>query len=167
MLIRRLFCLPAALLLLAFSCRNEPVSPPSAPRYVEAAKALPEGVLTLIDTVRLDLTHDQRAEWIGLSADVRRARNGALLWEDGHRWRLLVRDDTGRAYALLDEFVPMGQVRYWVVAAEQRTSVMVRTESSTSGIVVRRFTFEPDRGRFRIDELESGGAIRHASPAIF
>lgn len=56
-----------------------------------------------------DLDADGAAESIVLASDVTLAPDGTPLWEDGHRWAVVVGDD-GQGTLLYSAFVPHGHV---------------------------------------------------------
>jgi hypothetical protein len=75
---------------------------------------------------RADLDGDDRPETIILTADVEMAGNGRALWEDGHRWAVLITagSETTLAYAA---FVPRGFVEVAVLepSSEHRRSLLL------------------------------------------
>jgi hypothetical protein len=93
-----------------------------------------------------DLDRDGTQEEIEIRADVERADDGELLWEDGHRWVVLIRDGD-REDRLVDQFVPQGRLAGWVVEPEEGSPVVVvLKESGTGGIELRAFRHADRRG---------------------
>lgn len=77
-----------------------------------------------------DLDADGTAESIVLASDVTLAPDGTPLWEDGHRWAVVVEDD-GRLTLLYSAFVPHGHVEaaIGVESADGTRSVIVHERS--------------------------------------
>lgn len=77
--------------------------------------------------VDADLDADASTERIVLTSDVQTGSRGIPLWEDGHRWVVIVED--GDARTLLDgAFVPNGDAEAAVLAPDStnRRNVLVR-----------------------------------------
>jgi len=99
----------------AASCR--PAGPPhednplAAPPVDSARAGSAEDVAQwpLRTHVDADLDADGTAETVVLASDVTLAPDGAPLWEDGHRWAVLV-EGGGRRTLLYSAFVPHGHV---------------------------------------------------------
>lgn len=99
-----------------------------------------------IASARADLDGDGTPEEIEIRADVERAADGAILWEDGHRWAVLVRSGDGE-HRLVDQFVPHGRLTAWVVEPEEGSPVVVvLKESGTAGIELRAFRHDGPQG---------------------
>jgi hypothetical protein len=95
---------------------------------------------------RADLDRDGTQEEIEVRADVERAEDGELLWEDGHRWVVLVREGD-REDRLVDQFVPQGRLVVWVVEPEEGSPVVVvLKESGTAGIELQAFRHADRQG---------------------
>jgi hypothetical protein len=124
-----------------------PVAPDTVPRIDvgPGPKQLPLPAVR-IASARADLDRDGTPEELELRADVERADDGGLLWEDGHRWVVLVRDGD-REDRLVDQFVPQGRLTAWVVEPEAGSPVVVvLMESGTAGIELRAFRHADRRG---------------------
>jgi len=88
---------------------------------------------------RADLDGDGTPEQLEIRADVELDARGRPLWEDGHRWVVVVRDGPDE-HRLVDEFVPQGTLSAWVVDPGERIpTIVVLRESGTSGVEVRAF----------------------------
>ena len=93
---------------------------PAAPVHDPArALPLPDAVRVVADaaaysaitrTLSVDVTGDGRVDRVELSADAGLNARGEPIFEDGHRWRVIVRTAAG-AFPLSDDFVPSGDVR--------------------------------------------------------
>lgn len=86
-----------------------------------------------------DVDGDGSAELVVLASDVELSPTGAPLWEDGHRWALVIRDgnDTTVAYAA---FVPQGFVEAAILrpssAGAREILVQERTPSQLRSISI-------------------------------
>jgi hypothetical protein len=100
-----------------------------------------------------DLDADGTPERIILVSDVQIGAGGVPLWEDGHRWAVIVED--GEAHTLLyGAFVPNGDVEAAVLApdATNRRDVLVRERT-------------PQRARTFVIAYEKPGTARTVSGA--
>lgn len=71
---------------------------------------------------------------VELRVDAARDGAGRIMWDDGHRWLLVVREGPLSA-RLVDEFVPNGVVRFWVVDDQEGELIVVtEMDSGTAGV---------------------------------
>ena len=77
-----------------------------------------------------DLDGDRSAEIVVLACDVSFSSQGAPLWEDGHRWALVIQDRRAATLAYA-AFVPHGSVEVAVLqpSSEGRRDVLVQEHS--------------------------------------
>jgi hypothetical protein len=112
-----------------------------------------------IASARADLDRDGTPEELEIRADVERAADGGLLWEDGHRWVVLVRDGD-REDRLVDQFVPQGRLTAWVVEQEAGSPlVVVLKESGTAGIELRAFRHVDRQGYVAAGSFVGNGRL--------
>jgi hypothetical protein len=103
----------------------------------------------LIDSTSYDVDADGAAEYIALYAEVEQDDAGRPLWEDAHRWLLLVRDG-GESYPLVSALVPFGSIAFAIIAGDgDYPPRIVAERQGGNGITVESFTWEPARGGFR------------------
>jgi hypothetical protein len=103
----------------------------------------------LIDSTSYDVDVDGAAEHIALYADVVQDGTGRPLWEDAHRWILLVHDG-GDTYPLVSALVPFGTIAFVIIAADGDDPPRIVAERrGGNGITVESFTWEPTQGAFR------------------
>ena len=108
---------------------------------------------------RADLDGDGTPEELEIRADVELDGRGRPLWEDGHRWVVVVRDGPDE-HRLVDEFVPQGTLSAWVVdPAERIPTIVVLRESGTSGVEVRAFRATGSGGYAAVGSLGAEGRI--------
>jgi hypothetical protein len=115
----------AAWLLLASGCGSDPSArnTPVAAAELLGIEVSPGDALgwSHRGDLTADLDGDGSAEVAVLTADVQLSAAGAPLWEDGHRWALVIRDgsDTTVAFAA---FVPQGFVEVAVLRPSSQGS---------------------------------------------
>lgn len=132
---------------LAWFCALGSLVACAAPRGVPSGDtaAAPEDLPGVrIASAAVDLNGDADPETIEIRADVELAADGAPLWEDGHRWVLLVRDGL-KEHRLVDEFVPQGRLLAWVVESDSEPEgpvIFSLRESGTTGIAMRVFRYD-------------------------
>lgn len=103
-------------------------------------------------TILADLDGNGAAEQVVLTADVALDARGRALWEDGHRWALLVEESSGQTL-LYGAFVPNGHVEAAVLTAD--------APGSRRHVLVRERT--PHQSRTFVVEYERPGAARLVS----
>jgi hypothetical protein len=96
-----------------------------------------------------DLNGDGTSERIVLTCDVTMNDSGAPLWEDGHRWALIV-EEADRRTLVYGAFVPNGQAEAAVLTPDQsgnRRHLLVheRTPQQLRAIVVEYLDPESTR----------------------
>lgn len=112
-----------------------------------------------IASARADLDGDETPEDIEILADVELGADGEPIWEDGHRWVVLVRDGPAED-RIVDEFVPQGRMTGWVVEPEQGNRILVvLRESGTAGIELRAFRHAGQRGYVAIGGFDGSGRL--------
>ena len=133
-------------------------APPDAPsaaadapvraRFIRARTAeVPAGMVP-IDSTSYDVDGDGSVERIILHAQVERDAAGRPLWEDAHRWLLLVHDGPAR-YPLVDALVPFGTVGFSIVAGEDAAPPRIVAERhDRDGVQVESFSWDGPRGGF-------------------
>lgn len=119
----------------------------------------------LLDSAVVDLTGDGRPERIELSVEAERLPDGRVLWEDGHRWLLLVREGDETA-PLLDTFVPWGTAGFRILEGSDGTaSVLVEIDSSTGGVYLAEYVFDAAaRGYLPRWSRHAEGRVVHRTP---
>lgn len=112
-----------------------------------------------IASARLNLDEDGPLEAVEIRADVELAADGEPIWEDGHRWVVLIRDGA-EEHRIVDEFVPQGRLTAWVVDPERGSPVvLVLEESGTAGIELRAFRHDGERGYVAAGGYDGSGRI--------
>jgi hypothetical protein len=127
-------------------------------RQDSIAESLPLPSVT-ISSARADLDGDVALEEVELLADVELDPDGEPLWEDGHRWVVLVRDDA-MEYRVVDEFVPQGRLSGWIVEPEEGSPVVVvLKESGTGGIELWAFRHAGQGGYAPVGGFDGSGRL--------
>ena len=95
----------------------------------------------------------------GALPDVELGADSMPMWEDGHRWVVLIRDGS-EEHRVVEEFVPQGRLTAWVVDPERGSPVvLVLEESGTAGIRLRDFRHERERGYVATGGYDGSGRI--------
>ena len=112
-----------------------------------------------ISSARVDLDGDVVPEEVEFLAEVGFGPDGEPLWEDGHRWVVLIRDGSDE-YRVVDEFVPQGRLSGWVVEPDEGSPVLVvLKESGTAGIELRAFRHAAQRGYIPAGGFKGSGRL--------
>jgi hypothetical protein len=155
-----------ALALLVTSCTDRdsddlrPPAPgePEPQQRESVADSLPLPRVT-VSRARAELDGDVAPEEIELLAEVELGPDGAPLWEDGHRWVVLIRDGA-EEHRIVDEFLPQGRLSGWVVEPDEGSPVVVvLKESGTAGIVLRAFRHAGQRGYVAAGGFDGSGRL--------
>lgn len=145
---------------------SEPGEPGEAPSVVLGVDSLPSLPETLLDNAALDLDLDGAVERVELYADVQRDDRGRLMWDDGQRWALIVRDGDA-VYPLFDGFVQLGKVTFWLVdPLDGRPPAILTEVAAGAGVRVERFVYRSEqRGFVSTGVVEANGNVVHETPA--
>ena len=132
-------------------------------RGLDSLPSLPE---TMVDNAAIDLDLDGAAERVELYAAVQRDDRGRLMWDDGQRWALIVRDGDA-VYPLFDGFVQLGKVTFWLVDPLDGQPPAILTEvAAGAGVRVERFIYSAEeRGFVPTGVVEASGNVVHETPA--
>ena len=132
-------------------------------RGLDSLPSLPE---TMVDNAAIDLDRDGAAELVELYAAVQRDERGRLMWDDGQRWALIVRDGDA-VYPLFDGFVQLGTVAFWLVdPLDGRPPVILTEVAAGAGVRVERFIYDAEeRGFVSTGVAEASGNVVHETPA--
>lgn len=69
--------------------------------------------LTLLDEYDFDFDNDGNEEKIAIYTAAQKDSNGVIAWDDGQDWLFAVHD-TDKDYVLLDEYVQLGNIDFFV-----------------------------------------------------
>ncbi len=144
---------------------GEAVAPRSGDRVVRAVDSLPSLPQTLLDSAATDLDGDGAPERIELYAAVERDDEGRLMWDDGQRWALVVRDGD-LVYHLVNELVQLGELSFWLVdpMGGARPAIVVQ-RATGAGVRVEKFVYrERARGYASLGVVEASGNVVHETP---
>lgn len=112
-----------------------------------------------IASARAELDGDVAPEEVEILAEVELSPDGQPLWEDGHRWVVLIRDGS-EEHRLVDEFIPQGRLSGWVVEPEGGSPiVVVLKESGTVGIELQAFRFAGQHGYVAAGSYDGRGRL--------
>lgn len=100
--------------------------------------------LTVLDSVDVDLNRDGDEETIELYTTAQRDSNGEILWDDGQKWFLIVKDED-KEYVLFDEYVQLGVLDYWVFKSKDYCYIVtLQTGSAVYKLSEYFYTDEKD-----------------------
>jgi hypothetical protein len=104
--------------------------------------------MTKLNEFSYDLDLDNTEEKIELYTAAGRDKNGEMVWDDGQKWLLVVRDGD-KAYPVLSEYVQLGSVYFTISnnGVGEATSINVIV-STGAGLSLRSYTFSKDKGGF-------------------
>jgi hypothetical protein len=105
--------------------------------------------------VAADLDGDRQPETVVLAADVHLSDSGRPLWEDGHRWGLVIVDGTDSTL-VYSAFVPRGFVE---------TAILRPSSSGAREVLLQERT--PEQLRSIAIAYEGPGSARVASAAYY
>ena len=140
-----------------------PPTPPPVPpavekpadKYISKAANDPRGneKWTMLAEYAGDLDADNQEEQIELLTSAGRDTKGNIMWDDGQKWLLLVRDGADY-YPLFQEYVQLGSVYYSVVGYDNNSLPKVTVLVSTgAGLVLTNYAYEPEKKGFRIEPV--------------
>ena len=156
--------------LLLTGCRETgtKVTPPTPPveekpaaKYVQKAAADPKGneKWTLLAGYAADLDADNQEEQIELFTSAQRDSKGNIMWDDGQKWLLLVKDGADY-YPLFQEYVQLGSVYFTVAGYDNNPVPKVTVLVSTgAGIILTNYAYEPDKKGFKVEPVYDSKAI--------
>lgn len=111
----------------------------------------PAQKMTLIREASLDFDQDQVAETIELYTAAQRDSKGEIMWDDGQKWLLLVRDGQ-RSYVLFDGYVQLGHLDYCAYLTTQDTFHLLIKYTDSASLVLTEFTYNPGQSSFSKSE---------------
>ncbi len=104
------------------------------------------GDLTLLDNAKVDLNGDKREENIELYTTAQRDSSGDIMWDDGQKWFLIVRDED-KEYLLFDEYVQLGVLDYWVFNSDDKCYI-VTLQTGSAVFKLSAYTYDNKKGAF-------------------
>lgn len=137
----------------------------SARTIVRAVDSLPSLPQTLLDNAAGDLDGDGAPERIELYAAVDRDPEGRLMWDDGQRWALIVRDGD-LIYHLVNELVQLGKLSFWLVDPMDGDPPAIVVQRATgAGVRVQKYIYDRElRGFVAVAAVEASGNVVHETP---
>jgi hypothetical protein len=125
---------------------------------------VPDLPRSLLVDEALDLTGDGVRERVQLYVDAESGPDGRLHWDDGQRWVLLVRADGG-VYTLLDRYVQIGGLRFWVMEeAGEEAPRLVLLHAAGAGISLTSFRYQQPQAFVATPEFAVTGNLVFTSP---
>lgn len=104
--------------------------------------------LTLLQQAPLDIDGDEQAEKIELYTSAQRGKDGKMMWDDGQRWVLLVRD-SGKDFPLFDGYVQLGNLQFWAYTSGEKGDFEICTvQPGSANFIVTRYNFVKEQQHF-------------------
>lgn len=107
--------------------------------------------LTLLDSVNVDLNKDGKEEVIELYTTAQRDPNGEVLWDDGQKWFLIVKDED-KEYVLFDEYIQLGVLDYWIFTSEDNCYI-VTLQTGSAVYKLSEYFYDNDKEAFIKKEI--------------
>jgi hypothetical protein len=135
------------------------------PTVVERGTDITWSPRSLLDSAIADVDRDGAPERIELYAAVERDRQGRVMFDDGQRWALLVRDGTD-IYPLFDGFVQLGRIDFWLVlGADTTPPTILLLQRTPNGVLVQKYVFDGQRRAFvSKGVVDAVGDVMHRPP---
>ena len=131
------------------------------PPVVERGTEITWSPRTLLDSAMADVDRDGTPERVELYAAVARDRRGRLMFDDGQRWALLVRDSTN-VYPLFDGFIQLGRIDFWVVMPSDSSAAILLSQRTPNGLLLQKYVFDGRRRAFiSTGAVEALGNVLH------
>jgi len=102
--------------------------------------------LTLLDSTDVDLNGDGKDEIIELYTTAQRDSSGEVLWDDGQKWFLIVKDKN-KEYVLFDEYVQLGVLDYWIFTSKDEC-YMVTLQTGSAVFKLSEYSYVDQKDAF-------------------
>ena len=99
--------------------------------------------LTLLDNTTVDISGDGKEETIELYTTAQRDSKGEIMWDDGQKWFLIVKDKD-KEYVLFDEYVQLGTLEFWVYDSRGESHIVTL---QTGSAVLKLSDYVYDSGK--------------------
>ncbi len=107
--------------------------------------------LTLLDNTEADLNGNGNEEIIELYTTAERDSSGEVLWDDGQKWFLIVKDED-REYVLFDEYVQLGVLDYWIFSSKDECHI-VTLQTGSAVFKLSEYSYVDDKDAFMKKEI--------------
>lgn len=102
--------------------------------------------LTLLNQRAVDIDSDSNQEQIEVYTAAERLPDGTMAWDDGQKWFVLVKDGN-KEYLLFNEFIQLGELKYWTSPDSGDFSIAVLIEGG-NGIQLYDYVFDAEKRIF-------------------
>jgi hypothetical protein len=105
------------------------------------------------------LDADSQEEAISLYTAAQRDSRGEIMWDDGQKWLLLVKDENNY-YSLFQEYVQLGSVYFTVAGIENRPTPQITMLVSTgSNLSLTNYAYTQANGGYEKVTAYNSGSI--------
>ena len=102
--------------------------------------------LTLLDEYNFDFDNDGNEEKISIYTAAQKDSNGVIAWDDGQKWLFAVHD-TDKDYILLDEYVQLGNIDFFVYTVDDDFHIAT-VDGRTASLTLRIYRYDSDKDSF-------------------
>lgn len=104
--------------------------------------------LTLLSKTEVDIDDDGELENVEMYTAAQRDEKGNMMWDDGQNWSLVVKDGDNE-YHLFNEYVQLGELKYWVYTSGEKSEFHITTVMpTTAGLLMTDYVFDKDSKNF-------------------
>jgi hypothetical protein len=119
-------------------------------------------LVTVFDSITIDVDGDGTAERVELGVNAGPDDRGVMSWDVHNQWSVIVRDGPD-SYPVLQETIS-GVAAFWVIAADSTDPAVILVQTSNltrggGGTRLEKFVFDRSRGGYvRVGAVEGGGS---------
>ncbi|MGE5404503.1 MAG: hypothetical protein ACM3PP_06145 [Candidatus Saccharibacteria bacterium] len=111
----------------------------------------PSQSYTMLRKVQVDADQDGAEESIELFTSAQRDSKGEMMWDDGQKWLLLLRDEN-KGYVLFDDRIQLGQMQFGAYVETNGSFHVVTIQDNSVNIEYTDYLFNPQRNSFTVEK---------------
>lgn len=100
--------------------------------------------LTLLCRFDADLDQDGTEEGIEMYTSAQKDSKGEVMWDDGQKWLLLVREED-KDFVLYDNYIQLGELKFWLYTEENGQYHISTLQPASSGMYFSDYTFNKEK----------------------
>jgi hypothetical protein len=90
---------------------------------------------------------DGNEESIELYTSAQKDSKGEIMWDDGQKWLLLVRDED-KDYVLFDDFIQLGDLEFWLYTENEGKYHISTLIPASAGLSFTDYTYDEEKNVF-------------------